>query len=149
LADSINQARIESEFDLWAYVFMPDQVHSIIYPRRAIYDVAEIRAAIKHPASRVALAWLRQNRPHWIPRLIRKRGGKTETLFWQSGGGYDRNIESTRALFKMIEYLHMNPVRKGLVARADDWKWSSAGQYLGKVSSTLSVDPIPPHWLDQ
>jgi hypothetical protein len=28
-----------------------------------------------------------------------------------------------------IEYIHMNPVRRGLVKRAVDWKWSSASWY--------------------
>jgi hypothetical protein len=27
----------------------------------------------------------------------------------------------------MIDYVHANPVRKGLVVRPADWKWSSAG----------------------
>ena len=35
LADAINIARVELQFDLWAYVFMPDHVHLVIYPRTA------------------------------------------------------------------------------------------------------------------
>ena len=30
---------------------------------------------------------------------------------------------------KKIEYIHYNPVRKGLVEKAEDWKYSSAGDY--------------------
>jgi len=40
----------------------------------------------------------------------------------------------------MIEYIHNNPVRRGLVSRAEDWKWSSAGWHEGKNS--LRPDPI-------
>jgi putative transposase len=38
---------------------------------------------------------------------------------------------STAAVIEAaIEYIHMNPVRRGLVKRAVDWKWSSASWYL-------------------
>jgi hypothetical protein len=47
----------------------------------------------------------------------------------------------------MIEYAHENPVRKGLVTDACQWKWSSARHYAGSQSPIL-IDPIPPEWLD-
>jgi len=147
LADSINAARHDLEFDLWAYVFMPDHVHLIIYPRARIYDIAVIRTAIKKPISKVALSWLRENDPQWIPRLTRNRGRRIETHFWQSGGGYDRNIESREALLMMIDYIHLNPVRKGYADRPEEWKWSSAGHFLGLSKSSLDVDSIPAHCL--
>jgi hypothetical protein len=34
----------------------------------------------------------------------------------------------------MIEYIHNNPVRRDLVSRSEQWKWSSAGWYEGKNS---------------
>jgi hypothetical protein len=47
----------------------------------------------------------------------------------------------------MVEYLHLNPVRKGLVASPADWKWSSAGYFLrGQQLPSLGVTPIPPEW---
>src|SRR3954469_15888384 len=147
LADSINAARHDLEFDLWAYGFMPDHVHLIIYPRARIYDIAVIRTAIKKPISKVALSLLRENDPQWIPRLTRNRGRRIETHFWQSGGGYDRNIESREALLMMIDYIHLTPVRKGYADRPEEWKWSSAGHFLGIAESSLRVDAIPAHCL--
>ena len=40
----------------------------------------------------------------------------------------------------MIEYIHGNPVRRGLVLRAEDWKWSSSGWIEGK--NPVKPDPI-------
>jgi REP element-mobilizing transposase RayT len=34
LAEAIDEARTQHDFALWAYVFMPEHVHLIIYPRR-------------------------------------------------------------------------------------------------------------------
>ncbi len=44
----------------------------------------------------------------------------------------------------MIDYVHMNPVRRGLVARATDWRWSSAGWFEGMPTCDLIPDRIPP-----
>ena len=32
---------------------------------------------------------------------------------------------------EMVEYLHLNPVRRGLVGDTSDWKWSSVHEYAG------------------
>ena len=33
-----------------------------------------------------------------------------------------------------VNYIHLNPVRAGLVARAEDYRWSSARQWWGQVA---------------
>jgi REP-associated tyrosine transposase len=40
----------------------------------------------------------------------------------------------------MIDYIHANPVRRGLVARAEDWEWSSARWYEGLRPVKLEMD---------
>jgi hypothetical protein len=35
-----------------------------------------------------------------------------------------------REKFK-VEYIHLNPVRAGLVSRPEDWQWSSYNEYAG------------------
>jgi len=58
----------------------------------------------------------------------------------------DRNITCGKTLLQMLDYLHHNPVRRGLVLRAADWKWSSAAAFEGGISP-ISLDPIPWEWL--
>ena len=40
----------------------------------------------------------------------------------------------------MIEYLHANPVRRGLVAKAEDCEWSSARWFAGQRRVPLRMD---------
>jgi hypothetical protein len=48
----------------------------------------------------------------------------------------------------MIEYIHLNPVLKGVVECARDWKkWSSAGWFEGTPLNDLQPDQIPTDWL--
>jgi len=48
----------------------------------------------------------------------------------------------------MIDYIHMNPVRRRLVEQPEQWKWSSAGWFAGKALNDLKSDPIPRDWLE-
>jgi len=57
-------------------------------------------------------------------------------------------VITQKTLLKMIDDIHANPVRRGLVERPRDWKWSSAPWYDDFSTVPLSVDPIPPDWLD-
>ncbi len=148
LKEALDAARANLEFDLWAYVFMPEHVHLIVNPRRPTYDMAEIRRALKEPVGRAAIKHLREYRRDWLPRITRQRGKRQERLFWQSGGGYDRNITEPSTLTSMIDYIHLNPVRRGLVESAIDWRWSSMAELEGVGSSPVRLDPIPPEWLD-
>jgi putative transposase len=148
LADAIDAARKKFEFQLWAYVFMPNHAHLVVLPSRERDDIAAIRTAIKSPVAKRAIKFLEEREPAWLPRITRRRGQKVERLFWQSGGGYDRNLDQPSTLLGNIDYIHMNPVRRGLAQSATDWKWSSARWFAGRKGTLLLPDPIPPDWLD-
>jgi putative transposase len=149
LRDSLEEARRTLDFDLWAWVFMPDHVHLIVHPRQPVYDIALIRRRIKEPVAQQAIAWIRHHAPEWLSRMERRRGNRVEHLFWQSGGGYDRNITEAKTLLTMIDYLHNNPVRQGLVVPAEEWTWSSAAWFVDQRAVPLIPDRIPPERLDE
>ena len=69
-----------------------------------------------------------------------REGTRVRRRFWQPGGGYDRNITSMATLRAIIDYIHANPVRRGLVATAEDWEWSSARWYARFQPVRLEMD---------
>jgi REP-associated tyrosine transposase len=147
LAEAIEQARSELNFYLWAYVFMPEHVHLVVMPPATGAPIRAILQSIKEPVGRKAINYLVAGASAWLDRVTRKRGRRVERLFWQSGGGYDRNITEPGTLWSIIEYLHLNPVRRGLVARAEEWRWSSARSYAGMGQPELRVDQVPLDWV--
>ena len=96
--------------------------------------------AVKEPVARKAIRYLKSNVPEWLARLTVREGRRLRHRFWQPGGGYDRNITSVQALRAVIAYIHANPVRRGLVARPEDWQWSSARWYAGLRPVKLEMD---------
>ena len=148
LAEQLDLVRRELNYHLYAYVFMPDHVHLLVMPVEHEYDTATFLKRLKEPVSRKAIQFLKQNSPEWLERIRVRRGPKVEHHFWQPGRGYDRNIEKGTTLLSMVEYTHMNPVRKKFVQHAKEWKWSSAGWFAGQPLNSLPPDPIPIEWLE-
>jgi len=48
-------------------------------------------------------------------------------------------VRRDRHLLLVSRYIHLNPVSAGLSVRPEDWRWSSAQAYVGRVA--------PPSWL--
>jgi len=146
LARLLDIALIESQFDLTAFVLMPDHVHLLIYPQPEDPDIGKFLATFKQPFSKYVKEVLVTNNSRFLEQMtVRERPGKTCFRFWQEGGGYDRNIFTPKVVEASMDYLHLNPVRRNLVKRAVDWKWSSARFYLlGEKDEALPMITPPP-----
>ena len=107
---SMEESRQKLGFRLCGYVLMPDHWHALIgveHPlviSRAVQDVKWISAR----------------------RINRHRG--TAGAVWQHQF-WDRFVRHEKEFTERLEYMHLNPVNKGLVSRPQEWKWSSYGNY--------------------
>jgi putative transposase len=145
LVEAIEEARARASFDLWAYVVMPEHAHVLLRPLDPSHGISDILWRIKRPVGRRAIAFLEREAPGWLSRLTVLHGnGTPERRFWQAGGGYDRNLVEPSTVWRVVEYIHRNPVRRGLVERPEDWEWSSAGWYAGIRPVHLEMDPTLP-----
>ena len=137
---------MDGHFDLWAFVIMPEHVHLVLLPHEGIL-IREILSPIKQRVTRRCLHWVEQNAPTFLARMADVQPDGTVThRFWQRGGGYDRNLRSLADVYEKIRYVHGNPVRRGLVERAEDWPWSSAKAWGdgGDLPLRLDRDSLPP-----
>ena len=138
---SLGAARQRLQFDVWAYVIMPEHCHLLIWPRSPAYSVSEILRAIKLPVARQAVAWVKRRCPSKLALMRDEQpSGEVAHRFWQRGGGFDQNLIEEKLIYATIDYLHLNPVRRGLVEKAADWFWSSAGFYTGESEVPLIPD---------
>ncbi|MGJ7920845.1 REP-associated tyrosine transposase [Neobacillus sp. LXY-4] len=42
------------------------------------------------------------------------------------------NVETNQYLFRVIRYIHQNPLKAGMVGRVHEWRWSSYHEYYGR-----------------
>ncbi len=94
-------------YQLHAYVVMPNHVHILLDPYVPL-------AKISGPLKGVAAC------------DINARLGRTGKPLWQDES-FDHWIRNSAEFERIRHYVEWNPVRAGLVARPEDWKWSSAG----------------------
>ena len=141
--EALAQSRAQHGFELWAWVIMPEHVHLLILPKTtgggAQQKVSAILADIKRPVGQRAIAYLEEHAPDFLERIKFRNKNRAYRRFWQAGSGYDENIDDPSALYEIATYIHNNPVRRGLVARPEDWKWSSARDWLGHSADALCL----------
>ncbi len=134
-AESLAAARKRENFELYAWIVMPEHVHLLI--RSTAQPLAPILAGLKSGfAKSVLTRWRALDAP--VLARITDRSGRPR--FWQRGGGYDRNIRDDDEFHEKISYIHANPVRRGLVVSPTHWKWSSARWYEGDTSGPVPID---------
>ena len=96
----------KNAFSLGSFVVMPDHYHAVIILAGS-KSLSQIMRSIGSHTARGA------------NRIIGSGG-----QFWQRGY-YDRAIRKTEDINGIFEYIHHNPVRRGLVAVANEWPYSS------------------------
>ena len=138
--ESLVASRLRRPFDLWAYVIMPEHVHVVLWAHEGT-KISTILQSMKLSLARKVLIWAQRDNPELLALMADPRpNGDVSYRFWQRGGGYDRNLRGDRDVHEKIRYIHDNPVRRALVARPEDWPWSSAKTYCDGADEPIHID---------
>jgi putative transposase len=127
LAETLINGRRRLNFLLFGYVLMPDHWHALICPRSPI----TISAALQNVKRVSSLR---------INRLRRTHGPRWQHQFW------DRFVRHAREFTERLEYMHMNPVRRGLVEKPDQWRWSSYNNFSLDPSVQIDYVHLPDNY---
>jgi putative transposase len=141
--EELEKSRKIYSFKLRAYVLMPGHVHLFIWPENTSYNSAKILSGTKGIMSKRYSFYLQEkNKIRYDDFCINKRG-RQSFIFWQPGGGFDRNLWNGKAIHDSIKYIENNPVRSHLVATPVAWKWSSAYTRFHKIGLIPDEFAIP------
>lgn len=94
-------------FQLHAFVLMPDHFHMLLTPS----DTTTLERAVQY---------IKGGSSHAIGETLR-----FQFPIWQPGFN-DHRIRDARDYQTHVRYIGQNPIKRGLVARAEDYPWSSA-----------------------
>ena len=101
------------------YVVMPEHVHLLLAePERATLAVA--------------IQMLKQI-------VGKKLSLPDKSPFWQRRY-YDRNVHGRDEFVNALNYIHYNPVKRGLVTEPDDWRWSSCRHHLTGFEGVVEIE---------
>jgi putative transposase len=116
--------RTEMDFRLVGYVVMPNHVHLLMSEPQPEMPSAAIQK-------------LKQR----VSRKIHKSKFNPEPhpSFWETRF-YDFNVYSTGMRKEKLNYMHANPIIRGLVRHAEDWPWSSWSFYMKDAPGLVPID---------
>lgn len=109
--------------EVWAYCLMPNHVHVVAVPERK-ESLGRLFGVIHH-----VYAWQVNADNNWRGHLWQER--------------FHSCVMNDAHLFAAVRYIELNPVRAGLCAQAEDWRWSSVHAHIDAGPDDLvSVEPM-------
>jgi putative transposase len=112
---ALQTAHTRYRFEVVGYVVMPEHVHLLVSePERGSLAVAL-------QGLKVSVARRARTRPFWLPRY------------------YDFNVQTEAKRFEKLNYMHWNPMKRGLVERPEDWAWSSYRYYKTGLQGRVTI----------
>ena len=155
----LDETRGRYRFSLVGYVVMPDHIH-LLMSEPEVGTPSVVMQVLKQRVSRrlrkrpvgPTLRQAKGGPPDgrqlrlWAegetPTLQKTKGGAPELpRFWQRRF-YDFNFWSHKKRKEKLDYMHSNPVKRGLARRPQDWPWSSYAFYAGGAQPLLGIDPV-------
>jgi putative transposase len=124
------EARQQADFEMIAVCLLPDHLHCIWRLPQGDCDFSIRWARIKAGFTRRFLASGGTEYAQSLSRMGRRERGIWQRRFWE------HQIRDETDLQHHVDYIHYNPVKHGLVARVEDWPWSSYHRYAGAHAYT-------------
>lgn len=138
LLDSLRYCQSHKGLQIFAWVVMSNHCHLIVGSKKEkLSDI--IRDFKKYTSKRIAAAIeenVYESRKRWLLWLFKKDNG---IWFWEKG--YHGEEIRTRAFFDTkVKYIHLNPVRAGIVEKEEEYLLSSCGDFYGIRKGALELD---------
>ena len=137
--ETLQQIRQRYQFLLVGYVVMPEHVH-LLMSEPVASTPSTVLKALKQRVSRD----MRSLQPFAAKKRRSFGISKPENLlvrFWEHRF-YDFNIYSMKKIREKLDYMHANPVQRGLVGNPTDWPWSSYLFYETGKPGLMPLDSI-------
>jgi len=117
---------------LYGYVVLENHLHAVAQAP----NLPDLWARFKSFTARELVALLEAHGAGPLLRRLEfarkaKRDDRTHQ-FWQEGS-HPQLVESEAVLRQKLEYIHLNPVKRGFVDEPEHWRWSSARNYAGRA----------------
>ena len=137
----LNSVREKYQFSLVGYVIMPEHIH-LLMSEPKISTPSTVMQVFKQRVSRALRAKARRRTSANQMRLWSADPENAPKSFWQRRF-YDFNVYTRKKRIEKLNYMHMNPVKRGLVAAPQLWLWSSYRFYQYGERSVCTPDREP------
>ena len=120
---------IKDGLKVYAYVVLENHCHFVLQSKALDRDIARYKS---YTAKKMIQYLAKNNIRHILQKLaFYKKAHKNDRAyqFWQEGV-HPELIQNDNTMRQKIDYIHLNPVKRGYVDKAEHWRNSSARDYL-------------------
>jgi len=128
-------------FKVLAFVIMPSHFHWIVEVDKRYGTISDIMRDIKKFSAWDIMEEIERNDENLMNVFIEagKKYPKQKRKFWMQRFD-DEVIRNEKMFWTKLHYIHNNPVEAGLVLKPEDYKYSSARNYVCGDYSVLFID---------
>ena len=139
IIDSLKFCQDNKQLKLYAYVILDNHFHLIV----SAPDLPAVLASLRKFTARGIINQLKHDEKKWLLNQLAyyKKRHKTNSDFqvWEEGT-QPKLITTDKMLLQKTEYIHYNPVKRGLVDEPEHWRYSSARNYILGDHSIIRID---------
>ena len=136
---SLAFCREHKQLRVYAWVILDNHFHAIVAGPELSGTIADLKKFTAHEI----LAQLQRERREWLLNQLAYYRARHKTAsqhqIWQEGV-HPQSIPTDEIMLQKLEYLHNNPVKRGLVASPEHWRYSSAHEWLKGAEPVLRCD---------
>jgi REP element-mobilizing transposase RayT len=132
--ESLKYCQKEKGLILCGYVIMSNHIHIIM--QRESGSLSDLLKDFKTFTAKQTLALLKEgseSRSDWMLKRFewasKSHSRNSSYQFWKYGN-HPEEIFSEKFFWSKLNYIHVNPVRAGIVSKASDYLYSSASNYV-------------------
>jgi REP element-mobilizing transposase RayT len=144
LIESLKYCIATKGLHLHGYVLMPTHAHYLVSAEPATHLSDILRDYQRFTSHRITELLEASNQKELLlmfrTAAEQDRRGNTYRV-WQEGF-HPVAIETEKFFQEKLEYIHQNPVRKGFVEQPEQWKYSSARNYLLDDVSIIHIERL-------
>ena len=133
----------ENRIWLYGYVIMPNHIHLLWRKQNLWTEKSIAQNFLKYTAQQIKLSLLANN----PEELIKYKSSQADRQyhFWERRP-HQATMNNRSVIEQKLDYLHQNPVRKGLCLSSLDYLYSSASFYEAQSSNELLTHYMEHIW---
>jgi REP element-mobilizing transposase RayT len=140
LVNSLLHCRANKGLKIYAWVILDNHFHAILSGP----DLSSTLRGLKGFTAQALIEQIRTEKRDWLLNQLayycKAHKTRSERQVWQEGS-HPQEIETDDMMEQKVDYIHHNPVVRGLVIGLEHWRYSSAHEWLVGVHPLLKCDP--------
>ena len=129
--DSLHFLQENNRLQIYGYVVLENHLHLIAASKDFPKEIGDYKSY----TARIIIDFLIDHKVETLLKQLhflkaRHKSDRTYQL-WQEGS-HPQAIQNEEMMRQKLEYIHLNPVKRGYVDEAVHWRYSSARNYAGR-----------------